>query len=75
MYPHPAIQSDRDRFVQWAVDNVMDNPKVSAYAIPYGVETTEDGKRIVSREDVMNSLTKMAIKTLLLRENGDTDAD
>ena len=75
MYPHPAIQSDRDRFVQWAVDNVMDNPKISAYAIPYGVETTEDGKRIVSREDVMNSLTKMAMKTLLLRENGDTDAD
>lgn len=75
MYPHPAIQSDRDRFVQWAVDNVMDNPKISAYAIPYGVETTEDGKRIVSREDVMNSLTKMAMKTLLLRENGDTDAN
>ena len=75
MYPHPSIQSDRDRFIQWAVDNVMDNPKVSAYAIPYGVETTEDGKRIVSREDVMNSLTKMAVKTLMLRESGDTDAN
>ena len=75
MYPHPAIQADRDRFVQWAVDNVMDNPKVSAYALPYSVETNENGKRIVSRDSVMELLTKMAVKTLLLRENGDTDAN
>lgn len=75
MYPHPDIQSDRDRFVQWAVENVMDNPKISAYALPYGAEINEDGKRVVSRNGIMELLTKMAVKTLLLREGGDADAD
>ena len=70
MYPSPAIQSDRDRFVTWAVETVVENPKISAYALPYSIETTEEGKRIVSRDSVMELLTKMAVKNIQLRENG-----
>lgn len=75
MYPHPAIQADRDRFVQWAVETVMDNPKISAYALPHSAEKDENGKNIISRDSVMELLTKMAVKTLALRQNGDEDAN
>ncbi len=72
MYPAPEITSDVDRFVQYCVDSVVNNPKISAYAIPYEFYTNEDGKRMLSEDSVMKYLEKMAVKNVELRKSGDT---
>lgn len=73
MYPEPAIYSDYDTYIAWAIENVVDNPMVSTYALPYGIDTDENGKPIVSRDKAMEMLTKLAVQNVALREAGDAD--
>ncbi len=72
MYPAPEIYNDVDRFVQFCVENVANNPRVSAYAIPYRFYQDEDGKRMLDKDSVMEYLETMATKNLELRQAGDT---
>lgn len=74
MYPAPAIYSDYGTFVDWIVKNVAENPKISAYALPYGIDNVEAG-RIVSRDKVMDLLTRLAKKNIALREGGNETVD
>ncbi len=71
MYPAPEIYSDVDRFIQYNIDNVVNNPKISAYAIPYAYHTDENGERMLTESSVMEYLEKMAIKNVELRQKGD----
>ena len=75
MYPAPAIYSNYDTFVDWALENVVNNPKISAYALPYSYVMDENDRRMVSREHVMDILTKLAVKNVALRQAGDTQTD
>ena len=34
MFPESSITNNYDTFVTWVVNNVAENPKVSAYALP-----------------------------------------
>lgn len=74
MYPAPSIYSDYGTFVDWIVNNAAENPKISAYALPYGIDNVEAG-RIVSREKVMDLLTRLAKKNIALRESGNENVD
>ncbi len=71
MYPAPEIYNDYDRFIQWNIENVVNNPKVSAYALPYDFYVDENKKRMLSENKVMELLEKMAVKNVALRKNGD----
>ncbi len=71
MYPEPAICNDYDAFAQWALDNVVNNPKISAYALPYSYYVNEDEKRMLSQEKTMEILTTLAVKNVELRQLGD----
>lgn len=72
MYPAPAIYSDYDTFVEWALENVVNNPKISTYALPYSYVMNEYDRRMVSQEKAMEILTKLAVKNVALRQAGDT---
>ncbi len=74
MYPAPSIYSDYGTFVDWIVENAAENPKISAYALPYGIDNTEAG-RIVSRDKIMDLLTRLAKKNIALREAGNETVD
>lgn len=71
MYPAPEIYSDYDRFIQWNLENVINNPKVSAYALPYSYHINENEKRMLTEAKVMELLEKMAVKNVELRKSGD----
>lgn len=75
MYPEPAIYSDYPTFVSWVVNNVAENPKISTYSLPYGVEQDENGKRIISRDKCMELLTMLAQKNVAMRQAGNTDVN
>lgn len=75
MYPEPAIYSNYETFVDWVVNNVAENPKISTYSLPYGIDLTEDEKRIVSREKCMELLTMLAQKNVALRQAGNETVD
>lgn len=70
MYPEPAIYSNYETFVSWVANTVAENPKISTYSLPYGVETNEEGKRIVSREKCMELLSMLAQKNIAMRQAG-----
>ncbi len=72
MYPSPEIYSDYETYIDWAIANVVNNPKVSTYALPYSYHLNENEKRIVTEEKVMEMLTLMAEKNVELRQKGDT---
>lgn len=71
MYPEPAIYGDYEAFVQWALEKVVNNPKISTYALPYSYELDENEHRILSREKTMQILTVLAQKNVALRQSGD----
>ena len=70
MYPEPAIYSNYETFITWVVKNVAENPKISTYSLPYGVEQDENGKRIVSRDKCIELLSLIAQKNIAMREAG-----
>lgn len=75
MFPESSITNNYDTFVTWVVNNVAENPKVSAYALPSASESDENGNLILSRSKVMELLTKIAVKNVLLRQAGNGDID
>jgi len=68
------LGTDYDAYVEWLVDFAAENPMVSAYSLPYAVETYELGS-VVSEEGVMKLLTMMAEKNIELRKAGNTEID
>lgn len=73
MYPESAITGNYDAFVNWVITNVAENPKISSYGLPYGIENDENGKRIVSRSKAMELLTILAKRNVELRQSGKPD--
>ena len=74
MDPSPQIISNYDTYVDWLVENAAENPEISCYALPKKWENSEIGS-VISRSAVMDLLTKMAIKNVELRENGNETID
>ncbi len=74
MEPSTQIMSDMDTYVDWVAENLADNPKISAYALPRYWEETDGGK-IISRDGITNLLTKMAQKNVELRKEGNETID
>ena len=68
------LGTEYDAFVQWLVDFAAENPMVSAYSLPYGVETYELGN-VVDADGVNKLLTMMAQKNVELREAGNSEID
>lgn len=68
------LGTDYDAYLEWLVDFAAENPMVSAYSLPYGVENYELGS-IVSEEGVMKLLTMMAEKNIELRKSGNNEVD
>lgn len=74
MYPEASITGNLDTFVQWVATEVMDNPKISTYALPYTKEKCDIGT-VLGRDHAMTLLTKLAEKNIALRQAGDADAN
>lgn len=71
----PSKRTDYDTFVNWVVETQFDDPKIASYGLPYKIAYDETGRRIVDRSSVKSLLTKMAEKSIELREAGNEDAD
>lgn len=72
--PSPAIRSNLISYVDWLVENLVDNPAISSYSLTYDTERYELGT-IISRQGVMELLTLMAEKNIQLREAGNDNID
>lgn len=72
--PSPAIRSNLVSYVDWLVENLVDNPAISSYSLTYDTERYELGT-IISRQGVMELLTLMAEKNIQLREAGNDNID
>ncbi len=72
--PQPSTFNSNEAFLDWITKNVVSNPQISSYGLPYQIENAEAG-RIVSRDGVMNLLTAMAQKNVELRQAGDEDVN
>ena len=72
--PSPAIRSDLVSYVEWLVENLVENPAISSYSLTYDTERYDLGT-IISRQGVMDLLTLMAKKNIELREAGNDDID
>lgn len=68
------LGTEYDVFLDWVVDFAAENPMVSSYSLPYGVETYELGT-VVSKEGVEKLLTMMAEKNVELRQAGNETVD
>ena len=68
------LGTEYDVFVDWLVDFAAENPLVSSYSLPYGVESYELGT-VVSKEGVEKLLTMMAEKNIELRQAGNENVD
>lgn len=68
------LGTEYDVFVDWLVDFAAENPLVSSYSLPYGVESYELGT-VVSKEGVEKLLTMMAEKNIELRQAGNETVD
>ncbi len=74
MYPIPQISNDYEAFVDFAVQNLAENPKISCYALPKAWDSVEAGS-VVSRDATMRLLTMMAEKNVALRQAGNETID
>ena len=72
--PSPAIRSDLVSYVEWLVENLVENPAISSYSLTYDTERYDLGT-IISRQGVMDLLTLMAKKNIELRDAGNDDID
>lgn len=68
------LGTEYGNFVQWLAEEAAEDPRVSTYTLPYGIENYELGQ-IVSREGVMKLLTMMAEKNIELRKAGNETID
>lgn len=68
------LGNEYDAFIDWLVDFAVENPMVSAYSLPYAMETYDLGL-IVGKEGVNKLLIQMAEKNVELRQAGNTEID
>ena len=74
MDPIPQTISNYDKYVDWLVENAAENPKISCYTLPKKWENIELGS-VISRDACMSLLTKMAVKNVQLRQEGNETID
>ncbi len=74
MEPSQQMMSDFDTYLEWVVENIAENPKISTYTLPRRWDQTDAGT-VISRDSVLSMLTRMAQKNVELREAGNETID
>lgn len=70
----PIKYNDPNLYMEFMVENLAMNPKVSSYNLPYKVGS-EDGYVVIDENSVVNLLNMMVDKNISLRKAGDDTTD
>ncbi len=71
----PVKYANFDLYLDFMVENLAQNPKVSCYNIPYRVIKDEHSHNILDENSVRQMLSMMIDENIRLREAGDTETD
>ncbi len=72
--PENSKVSDYKSYVEYMVENLAENPKISAYGLPYGVSKINNVNHL-NADRVVELLTLMAQKNIELRKAGNSTVD
>ena len=72
--PEGSKVSDYNTYVDYVVENLAENPKISSYGLPYGVKKINNVNHL-DEDSVTELLTIMAKKNIELRKAGNTSVD
>lgn len=73
--PDAYTITDYERYIDYVVENLAENPKIANYALPYVYLQKEGFGRIVDKEDMLKLLNKMVDRNIALRKAGNHTID
>lgn len=74
MSPGSAKTTDYNVYVDYVASDLAENPKISAYGLPYSA-VTKDGVNHLNKNNVLDLLNKMVDKNIALRKAGNKTID
>lgn len=72
--PEDSKVSNYESYVDYVVENLVENPKISSYGLPYGIKKINNVNHL-DADSVTELLTIMAKKNIELRKTGNTSVD